>query len=72
MKATIHHIVQVFSKLSAAEKLTVLQLLIHKISLPIITEKEVNPSYNLLSLAGTGKGVYGNVDDYLASERDWN
>lgn len=72
MKTSVHHIINLYSSLNLEEQLAVLQLLIHKISLSTEHNKSVDNSQNLLSLAGSGKGIYGDVDDYLASERDWN
>ncbi|MFK7933402.1 MAG: hypothetical protein AB8G22_07820 [Saprospiraceae bacterium] len=72
MKATIYNIVKAFNLLNLDEKIAVLQLLVQKISIPIRSADESSISYDLMSIAGTGKGIYGDVEQYIASERDWN
>ena len=63
------NILEAFLQLPFEERLSVLQQLISSLKQP---EKEPNQGSSLLDLAGTANGIYGDIDDYIENERNWD
>ena len=63
-------IIEAFLQLPYEERLIVLKQLISNLKLP--KENPNKDENSLLSLAGTGQGIYKDIDTYIEKERDWD
>ena len=62
-------ILEAFLKLPFEERLRVLKQLISSLKQP---EKKPEEKNSLIELAGTGEGIYGDIDTYIENERNWD
>ncbi len=63
------NIVETFLQLPFEERLIVLKQLISSLKRP---EKLPEKKASLLELAGTGQGIYKDIDSYIENERNWD
>lgn len=61
-------ILEAFLKLPFEERLIVLKQLISSLKQP---EEQSQRKNSLMELAGSGEGIYGNIDTYIEKERNW-
>ncbi|MCB0633319.1 MAG: hypothetical protein KDD15_26470 [Lewinella sp.] len=63
----IHKIIALYDQLSYEEQIVLIKQLLSDLK-----RSESTSTNNILNIAGKGKGIYGNVEEYLSNERNWD